>query len=517
MRNPCPEGPRRPRRALVCIEPLESRALLSTVMAPFASFRGRIDGPRGAPIEVRAGPGDFGLAAGGRVILRVEARAAGDGTLDPGATRVESPTPGGAWTLTRRADAPGGSAGVTVASVRPGALRLRPAAEGGTSGDFELDVSLAGDVDGDGRVDRPDLLAIRGAPGRPPSSPGEAGGADVNGDGRVGLLDLLIASRNFGATTDLRPLEDSAGIDPAADPDGDGRVDADEVDLVGRTAPGASVRLDLGGDGSFEQELTADADGRYRFTVPLAAGANVFAVEAADTFGQVAEARITVDRGADAPRVSASFDFSEGDGGWEAGFAELPSEPDEAYELESGIRPLPSELGTDGTGYLLQGHNRSDDVFMFLKRSLGAADGVVPGQAYEVRFTIRFASDAPSGGFGIGGSPGESVTLKAGAGAEEPVAVPQDDGSLGLNVDKGNQTVGGPAASVAGTIANGEEPVESGPQPYAPVTVEHTHTVPARADSDGDLWLLVGTDSGFEGLTAIYYRQIDVELVPVSG
>ncbi|QDV39526.1 hypothetical protein [Tautonia plasticadhaerens] len=135
-----------------------------------------------------------------------------------------------------------------------------------------------------------------------------------------------------------------------------------------------------------------------------------------------------MDRGADAPRVSASFDFSEGEG-LGAGFAELPSSRTRPTSWSPGSAPA-SELGTDGTGYLLQGHNRSDDVFMFLKRSLGAADGVVPGQAYEVRFTIRFASDAPSGvrdrrlARRVGHPEGRP-------GAEEPVAVPQDDGSLG--------------------------------------------------------------------------------------
>jgi hypothetical protein len=37
-----------------------------------------------------------------------------------------------------------------------------------------------------------------------------------------------------------------------------------------------------------------------------------------------------------------------------------------------------------------------------------------------------------------------------------------------------------------------------------------------NANSRGELWLLVGTDSGFEGLTALYYQRIDVTLAPVS-
>ena len=29
-----------------------------------------------------------------------------------------------------------------------------------------------------------------------------------------------------------------------------------------------------------------------------------------------------------------------------------------------------------------------------------------------------------------------------------------------------------------------------------------------KADADGRAWLIVGTDSGFEGLTAVYYARI---------
>jgi hypothetical protein len=38
----------------------------------------------------------------------------------------------------------------------------------------------------------------------------------------------------------------------------------------------------------------------------------------------------------------------------------------------------------------------------------------------------------------------------------------------------------------------------------------------ATASSAGDLWLLVGTDSGYEGTTSLYYQRIEVELIPIS-
>jgi hypothetical protein len=207
------------------------------------------------------------------------------------------------------------------------------------------------------------------------------------------------------------------------------------------------------------------------------------------------------------------FDFRDGAQGWEAGFAEYAPEMEDMM-LEAEIRSLPSELGINGTGYYVQGMNHSDDLFMFLKRRLGPDDGVVPGQAYRVMFTIVFASNAPSGGVGIGGSPGESVYLKAGASPVEPeVYLDSATEYYLMNVDKGSGNSGnGTAASVIGDIANGLS-AEENPR-YISLKRRHEHQWTVTASPDGELWLLVGTDSGFEGLTGIYYQSIAVTLVP---
>lgn len=128
----------------------------------------------------------------------------------------------------------------------------------------------------------------------------------------------------------------------------------------------------------------------------------------------------------------------------------------------------------------------------------------------------------PSGCAGVGGAPGESVFLKAGASPAEPLALlgppssdPRVSPNLGMNVDKSNQSQGGIAASVTGNIANGQ-PCDLGLRPFVSLQRTHQHTSLVNASSRGELWLLVGTDSGFEALTALYYQRIDVSLVPVN-
>jgi len=76
--------------------------------------------------------------------------------------------------------------------------------------------------------------------------------------------------------------------------------------------------------------------------------------------------------------VRLDSDFRDGAQGWEAGFVEYSPDTEDMM-LGAETKPLPPELGINGTGYYLQGMNHSDDLFMFLKRRLGPDDGVVRG------------------------------------------------------------------------------------------------------------------------------------------
>lgn len=215
--------------------------------------------------------------------------------------------------------------------------------------------------------------------------------------------------------------------------------------------------------------------------------------------------------------VEIEYNFQSGAQGWTAGFADYPPNVGTGYELDAGIRFMPRKLTrVPKRGFYVQGHNRSADLFMFLKRRLTSADGIVANRAYRVEYVITLASNAASGCVGIGGAPGESVFLKAGASPIEPLAVLQSNGYLRMNVDKGNQSQSGAAASVAGNTANGIPCERAFPSlPFASIQRSHQHPNSVTANANGELWLLVGTDSGFEGLTTLYYQSIRVKLIPV--
>jgi hypothetical protein len=212
--------------------------------------------------------------------------------------------------------------------------------------------------------------------------------------------------------------------------------------------------------------------------------------------------------------VVVNDDFLMGNRGWRAGFADY-SPVNGDMELMSGLAPLPPSLGVTGMGFVLIGHNRSDDLFMFLTKKLTAADGIWPNKRYEVSYRLVIASNAGGDACaGIGGHPGYSVYLKAGASEEEPRVELDATNHYRLTVDKGNQSVGGSAASVVGDISTGSDNCSES-APYKSLERVHRHTSLVQADAFGELWLLVGTDSGFEGKTTLYYQAIVATLTPM--
>ena len=203
-------------------------------------------------------------------------------------------------------------------------------------------------------------------------------------------------------------------------------------------------------------------------------------------------------------RHSLHLPFARSDHGFTAGFSDLPSDYDPTiYELDSGWRPRPTRLG-GANGLYIHGHNRSDDLFMFWKRQL---TGLQPNTTYRVRMSVCFVSSYRSGSIGIGGSPADSVFVKLGASPFEPVVSADSEGMLSLNLDKGNQAKSGSDAAAVGTVAlPARGRAEHG---YVQRSNRATKQM-VTTDGNGSLCLFFGTDSGFEGLTELWYTRLMV-------
>ena len=146
------------------------------------------------------------------------------------------------------------------------------------------------------------------------------------------------------------------------------------------------------------------------------------------------------------------FDFDTGARGFVADFADYPPADADIYMLTSGHRSLPAPLASE-SGLFISGVNRSDDLFMFFKASVG---GLVPGARYAVTAGAEIATHVPAGCIGVGGAPGESVWIKIGASDEEPLPVLEDDW-LRMNIDIGVQSNSGKNAQVLGNVANSRD------------------------------------------------------------
>ncbi|HEX8340765.1 MAG TPA: hypothetical protein VF624_07645 [Tepidisphaeraceae bacterium] len=241
-----------------------------------------------------------------------------------------------------------------------------------------------------------------------------------------------------------------------------------------------------------------------RFALATAGGADRIHFDR-DRFGN-----ISIDDGAglDAIEVRLSYDFNRGAHGWTPGFADYQGAQLEDPVAEYG--DLPANIG--GRGWSVGATNRSDDLVSYLTRRIGRRQGLIGDASYVLEFDVALASDARSNAPGIGGAEGESVVLKLGG---TPIA-PSTGGDLNrLNVDIGDQSNSGPAASISGNIANGRDagdfPDEEN-KPYVKMRRRHTHTFPVRAAADGGLNLFMGTESGYEGRTVLLYRRVDVTL-----
>lgn len=202
-----------------------------------------------------------------------------------------------------------------------------------------------------------------------------------------------------------------------------------------------------------------------------------------------------------------TIDFNDTNSGWKSGFADYPAGEDTFYELDAGVATLPASLGDNRKGYKLSGNNHSDDLFMFITKKF---EGLEPNSRYRFQFKVRFGTNAQKNCMGVGGAPGESVWIKAGASKIEPLAVNNGAGDLLMNIDKGNQAVGGSDAVVLGTFANSRECVDSNTSYMSKTLRSETSGLTSVTADDGSIWLLLGTDSGFEATTTIYFMTLDV-------
>ena len=204
------------------------------------------------------------------------------------------------------------------------------------------------------------------------------------------------------------------------------------------------------------------------------------------------------------PSDQLGFDyrFSTGPQGWVAGFADYRADDEESFALVAAYLPLPEPLDASRSALYIAGSNHSDDLWMYHK----VQNVLPPDTSYRVTFRVQIATNVPMHCVGPG-SPGESVYVKAGVSVGEPDRFLDDLRHWRMNVDKGNQSSAGEDALVIGDIANSQE-CGAGPRRWEIKTLSSgSESISFTTDGSGVVWLFVGTDSGFEGRSEVYYTR----------
>ncbi len=205
------------------------------------------------------------------------------------------------------------------------------------------------------------------------------------------------------------------------------------------------------------------------------------------------------------PSGSVTFDFEADDAGFTPSYADYPNSEgvEEFYEFRHAYGEIPIDRA--GKGIFISGNNHSDDLFMgYVKR----LEGLAPGQSYRFTLSFRLATDVEGSLVGVGGAPGEGVTVKCGVTSTQPVSAPDGDGPFAhyrLNIDAGLQGNGGKDMVVVGDMA---KPENNRPGEYE--FKQFQAQVTAAANAQGKVFLIIGTDSGFEATTSYYLDDIQV-------
>jgi RHS repeat-associated protein len=233
-------------------------------------------------LSFRFDQNELNSLATGTVLLRVVVQGT-DGIFVPGVPTIAGLQP---LSVTAR----GGIVVAIFAINRPGLYVV--AIAGATpqmTGNYAVNLTVAGDISGDGKVDGNDSALLAAALGSSVGSANYSLAADINGDGKADSQDQLLLDGDYGfhatpipapTTPPARPVFD-LDVNSDSAPVGDGKTTASSVTLVGQTDPNTLVTLSQTG-----AVANSNANGLFVFfNVPLASGDNAYTVIATNTAG----------------------------------------------------------------------------------------------------------------------------------------------------------------------------------------------------------------------------------------
>lgn len=206
-----------------------------------------------------------------------------------------------------------------------------------------------------------------------------------------------------------------------------------------------------------------------------------------------------------------TYDFSESDLSFSIDTADHDVEHQLNEKITSEIANLPSPYEYR-KGIMFQWNNYSDDIKGFITKKI---TGLNVNSQFNVNFNVEVLTFMSDACVGIGGSPGESVRIKAALLAEEPnkiIDYSQSSPMYRIDIDDGQS--GGDDVVVLGHIGL---PIPCDDNFFAnpvweikPLTNDDAFVM--TANSNGEAWVYVSIDSGFEGESTFYVAAVELQL-----
>ncbi|WDV45938.1 hypothetical protein PV797_21030 [Clostridiaceae bacterium M8S5] len=205
------------------------------------------------------------------------------------------------------------------------------------------------------------------------------------------------------------------------------------------------------------------------------------------------------------------YNFNNDLQGFQAGFADLPAEKDvyDFYELDYDYKKIPV-ANNESMGAYLAGNNHSDDLFMYITKNIAEDIELKPNTEYEIELSFKIATNEAESMMGVGGAPGESVFVKGGVVGKKPCPIVDDSNYYRMNIDKGNQSVGGSELPLLGNIAK-----DNGSLDRSYAYKNFSTKCKVKTDSKGNAYIVIGLDSGYEGITKVYFDDIVLKVTMV--
>lgn len=197
--------------------------------------------------------------------------------------------------------------------------------------------------------------------------------------------------------------------------------------------------------------------------------------------------------------------FTESQSGWQLNVVDYDTLTGrDSLKLNSQIASFPSPLPTSGKALMVRSNNYGPSLFTFLTKKI---TGLQPGQTYAFHLEADLITRYPKNDSAIFVvSPESTLFLKAAVTNNQP-QVKLNGAKVGLNLDKG--TFGQPGNDFM-LISESSFPTDT---VYTIKQFKNTDdSFILTPDSEGNVWVCIGTETAFKGQTQVYYDQIKINI-----